>query len=154
MLSQSPFKSHSQWGRCYMPIWQIREWRSREENNLPGVEVKSQDIYQGCLPLKTFLLTMNLLCFPTERENSRKRWIGLYREGQSKREVDRWEWRNKSGEAGQNASLTIGMHKVEGGHGEGCTTQRTQLGILQHLTMIMDSDCSEVSGGISLTGAV
>jgi len=69
-------------------------------------------------------------------------------------EVHRWERSSKSGGAGDNVHITFGMHKVEGGHGEGRTMQRRQQGILQHLTMLMDRDCNEVSGGISLWGAV
>ena len=42
---------------------------------------------------------------------------------------------------------------VHGGHGEGCTTQRGQVVILQHLTTQMDSDCEGVCcGGLGKGG--
>ena len=37
----------------------------------------------------------------------------------------------------------ISMYNV-GGHREGCAIQRRQVVILQHLTMLMDSDCNGV----------
>ena len=47
----------------------------------------------------------------------------------------------------KKGGITISMYSVGGGHGEGCGTQRRQVVILQHLTMLMDSDCSGVCGG-------
>ena len=38
--------------------------------------------------------------------------------------------------------ITISMYNVRLGHSEGCATQRRQVVILQHLTMLMDSDCN------------
>ena len=49
--------------------------------------------------------------------------------------------------------ITISMYSA-GGHGEGCATQRRQVGILQHLTTLMDSDCNGVCGGDLIIGGV
>ena len=49
-----------------------------------------------------------------------------------------WEGRDKGRK--KKGGLTINMYSV-GGHGEGCATQRRQVVILQHLIMLMDSDC-------------
>ena len=46
----------------------------------------------------------------------------------------------------KKGGITINMYSV-GVHGEGCATQRRQVVILQHLTMLMDSDCERVCGG-------
>ena len=88
----------------------------------------------------------------TSEEEKRHHKSGLTVTEGKGMEVDRWERRKMSGGAGANVHITFGMHKAEGGHGEGRTTQRRQQGILQHLNMLMDSDCNEVSGGISLWG--
>ena len=42
----------------------------------------------------------------------------------------------------------------EGCHRQGGKTQKRQVGILQYLTMLMDSDCNGVSGGKSVMGGV
>ena len=46
----------------------------------------------------------------------------------------------KGGIKGKKGGITISRHNVVGEHGEGCTTQRRQVVILQHLTKLMDSD--------------
>ena len=50
--------------------------------------------------------------------------------------------------------ITISTHNVGGGHGEGSTTQRRQVVILQHLTTLTDSDCNGVCGGDLIIGGV
>ena len=45
----------------------------------------------------------------------------------------------------------ISMYNV-GGFIEGCATQRRQVVILQHLAMLMDSDCNGVCGGDLIMG--
>ena len=48
--------------------------------------------------------------------------------------------------------ITIGTQNVWRGHGEGSITQRRQVVILQHLTMLMDSDCNGVCDGDLIMG--
>ena len=45
----------------------------------------------------------------------------------------------------KKGGLLISMYSVVGGgYGERCTTQRRQVVIIQHLAMLMDSDCNGV----------
>ena len=54
---------------------------------------------------------------------------------------------------GEKGGIMISIHNIGGGeHGEGCTTQRRQVVILQHLTTLMDSDYNRVHGGDLLKG--
>ena len=46
----------------------------------------------------------------------------------------------------KKGGLTISMWNVGVGHREECATQRRQVVSLQHLTMLMDSDCNGVYG--------
>ena len=52
---------------------------------------------------------------------------------------DGWEGRDKGGKKRKGALQLACI--VLGGHGEGCVTQKRQVVILQHLTMLKDSDC-------------
>ena len=52
-----------------------------------------------------------------------------------------WIW-----DVGNKGSIMISNKNV-GGHAEGCTTERREVVIPKYLTMMMDSDCNEVSGG-------
>ena len=52
----------------------------------------------------------------------------------------------------KNGGITVNMYSVCVGHGEGCATQRRQVVILQHHTMLMDSDCEQVCGGVLVKG--
>ena len=63
---------------------------------------------------------------------------------------DGWEGRDKGGK--KERGITINMYSVGAGHGEGCATQKRQVMILQHLTMLMDSDCEWVCGGDLVKG--
>ena len=58
---------------------------------------------------------------------------------------DWWEGRDKGGIKRKGALRLACI--VWGVHGEGCATQRRQVMILQHLTMLMDSDCEWGWGG-------
>ena len=49
--------------------------------------------------------------------------------------------------------ITISMYSVWGGTGR-AVQQRRQVVILQHLTMLMDSDCEQVCGGDLVKGGV
>ena len=64
---------------------------------------------------------------------------------------DGWEGRDK-GRGKKKGGITISLYRVGVGHGEGCATQRRQVVILQHLTMLMDSDCEWVCGGYLVKG--
>ena len=52
----------------------------------------------------------------------------------------------------KKGGIMISMCSVWEGHGEGCTTQRRQVVILQHLTMLMDRDCNGVCWGDLVKG--
>ena len=62
--------------------------------------------------------------------------------------MDQWLPKGKGlgrrGGKGGKRGITISTHNVGGGHREGCTTQRRQVVIPQHLTMPMDSACNGV----------
>ena len=48
----------------------------------------------------------------------------------------------------KKGGIMISMHNGGGWEkGEGCTTQRRQVGILQHFAILMDSDCKGVYTG-------
>ena len=48
---------------------------------------------------------------------------------------------------GEEGGIKISMHGGRGEKGEGYTTQRRQVVILQHFAMLMDSDCKGVYRG-------
>ena len=58
---------------------------------------------------------------------------------------DGWVGREKGGEE-ERGCIKISMHRG-GEKGEGCTTQRRQVVILQHFAMLMDSDYNVVFRG-------
>ena len=47
----------------------------------------------------------------------------------------------------KKGGIKISMHRGGREKGEGCTTQRGQVVILQHFAMLMDSDCNVVFRG-------
>ena len=65
---------------------------------------------------------------------------------------DGWEGREKGGEK-ERGPLRLACI-MWGWHREGCATQRRQVVSLQHLTMLMDSDCNGVCGGGRLVKGV